>query len=341
MTERQSGRESFEDALDSAIDALRAGRPLERVLSDHPTHATSLRDVLDTALLATADGGGYVPPSARLAEHVTIVRAAAQRAHMAAAASQAVTVAPQRPSWWQRRLTFASLSIPAGVAVFALGASGAAAAAGVAAVTTDVPAQFVRAAAPAWVRDAVPGFGHNHDGDPVVNGSPTAEGSETDPAHGDTQTPGDINKPTTAHIAGVVTTVNGNRFTLLDDEGEWLVQIDASTVVDGAIAEGARASVDGDLTAGKNMHADAVVVTSPAPVATDDDAKKTPPGADKTPGPPENTPKPTNTPRPDVTPGPADRTPPPGPGGGQGPPEGSGIDGGSGNSGGGNGRSDE
>lgn len=307
MTERQ-GRESFEDALDSAIDALRAGRPLERVLSDHPAHASSLRDVLDTALLATADGGGYLPPSPRLAEHVTIVRAAAQRAQMSPLTTQPMTNPAARPPWWQRKLTFASLSVPVGIAVFALGASGAAAAAGVAAVTTDMPAQFARAAAPAWVEDAVPGLGHDNDGGSMANASPsaTAEAGASETQGDETQTPGDINRPTPVEIAGVVSDIKGNTFTLTDGEDAWFVQIDAGTVIDGEIAEGGGAAVKGDKTADKNLHADEILVTAPAPAATEDDAK------------------PDTTPRPEKTPGPPEDRTPPGPGAGQGSPESSG-----------------
>lgn len=330
-----TGRESFEDALDAAIDALRAGRPLDRVLADHPGHAASLAPVLDSVLQATANGGGYLPPSPRLAEHVTIVRAAAQRAQMAAMPSTAPATIARGGSWWNRRLTFASLSIPAGIAVFALGASGAAAAAGVAAMTTDVPSQFARAAMPSWVEDAVPGLG-GHDDAVVVGASPTATAEGVAPSGDKTETPGDVNRPTLVEVDGVVSDINGNTFTLTDGDDAWRVQIDSHTIVDGEIAEGAEASVSGDVTAGKNLHADDVTVTTPAPTPTIDEGakpEKTPPGADKTPGPPEKTPKPETTPGPPEVPTP--RNPdPPGQSSGQGAPESNGSDGDNGSDGG-------
>ena len=298
-----TGRQSFDDALDAALRSLQAGEPLDRVLAAHPAHAATLRPMLETALDVRASAG-YEPPSARLFEHVAIVRAAAQRAQMDARAAGMRTVTPHAPRWWQRRLTFASMSLPVGIiALMALGAGGAAAAS-VAATSPGLTSQVAGAMRPGWVNDLVPG----HEDPPAG-----AQRPENTPAGADT--PGGAQGPTAVELAGVVEDAHGNVFTLTDGSESWHVQIDSHTSVDGDIADGASVTVSGDVTAERNVHADDVSVTVPASTPTE---TATPPGQDKTPrpektpAPPEKTPpanEPTKGPPADHTPPGAARTP--------------------------------
>ncbi len=143
-----TGRESFDDALDAAIDAVRQGEHIDAVLARFPRHAAALAPLLRSAPFGTPGAGlAAAPMSERLAGNFTIVRAAVERAQMARDAAQNAPrrAAEPRAPWWQRRLAFASLSLPAGVIALAAlaGISGAAAAS--VAVTgnglQDIPAQ--------------------------------------------------------------------------------------------------------------------------------------------------------------------------------------------------------
>ena len=163
MSERYA---SFDDALDAAIDAMRDGQPLSVILASHPAHAANLLPLLEIALSADAAAGAAgVPPSSRLIENYSVVRAAVRRARMALPAEQPASLA--RP-WWQRRLAFASLSLPAGAvaAIVITGASGAAAAT-VAAARTDIPARVAEAVRSSWVGDLLTGA------DPSPHSGPT------------------------------------------------------------------------------------------------------------------------------------------------------------------------
>ena len=101
----------------------------------------------------------YLPPTARLQANFAVV----QRALVPAPMPQAASDGPE--PWWGRRLTFATLSLPAGVFVFAvLGASGAAAA--TVAATTDLPervAETVHHVTPDWSHSIIPGGGDEFD----------------------------------------------------------------------------------------------------------------------------------------------------------------------------------
>jgi hypothetical protein len=118
--------------------------------------------------------------------------------------------------------------------------------------------------------------------------------------------------PTAIEAAGTVTDLRGASFTLDTGAGEFHVNIDGKTVVEGALADGAGVRVTGLVTAQKNIHADIVTVTSSAPPSPTPTPK---PGADHTPpgqGAPDP-PHPTTGPPADKTVGPPDKTPGPPP----------------------------
>jgi len=304
--------ESFDDALDRAVDALRGGEHLESVLARHPRHAGALRPLLETLQQARRAAPEAAAMSPRLADHFSIVRAAVQRAQMPAQASPACD-AGQPPSWWQRRLTFASLSVPMGA--FALlafvGVSGAAASI---AVTGDVPV-------PSAVVDLVKKPQHWL---PGTNGSDHGNASDSRQQHaaGDgasasasagtaTETPGSENKPSLMTLDGTISDFRGDVFTLTTADGVYKVNVDGTTKITGAITDGKKATVTGSVTAEKNMHADTVDIAadtgSPANEATPTPGSDKTPGspADRTPGPPaDHTPgaQPTKTTAPPATP---------------------------------------
>jgi hypothetical protein len=308
-----SGRESFDDALDAAIDAMRRGERIDAVLARHPRHAEALRPLLQGAPFGDpAAGLVSAPMSERLADNIAIVRAAVQRAHMAPQPLARPVEQPRVP-WWQRRLTFASLSLPAGVfalAAFA-GVSGAAAAS-VAVSESGIPARVAE-----FVSHPLP-FVDSGDGDSKPAASANTPDSNTPGASAAATagaSPSD-NAPTLVTVGGEISDVHGNVFTLTTNDGEYKVNVDGTTVVSGTIADGASATVTGDVTAEKNLHADSVDVTAagdatPTAPGHQNQGGQNTPGNDHTPGPP-----------PDVTPGassdhtpgpPADHTPgPPG-----------------------------
>jgi len=263
-----NGTESLDDALDAAIDALRRGEPLPDVLAAHPAHAEALEPLLQTAAgLSAATAASKIP--AGLADNFSIVRAAVQRAQMAQAPE---TLATERPAWWQRRLRFASFSVPAGIIAALALAGAAAAAAGTVSELTGLPSRVERA-----VTLGLAGGGSNRPGGLIHStGTPTSASK--------TQTPGDLNRPTVIVVSGTVAHVNGNTFTLTNPSGEWKVNTDAQTAINGTIAEGALATIFGDVTAQRNLHAARVDVTAPGQAtATSDHA--TGPQNGHTPGP--------------------------------------------------------
>lgn len=312
--------ESFDDALDRAIDALQRGEQLDRVLARFPRHAGALRPLLETLEQARRDALSPAAMSPRLADHFSIVRAAVQRAQMPAQPLPARD-AGQPPSWWQRRLTFASRSVPVGA--FALlafaGVSGAAASI---AVTGDV-------SVPSTVMDLVKepqhwlsgSSGGDHDNasnsrqdSPSSDGHATAGNGASASSGTATEMPGSENKPSLITLDGTVSDIHGDVFTLTTAGGVYKVNTDAKTTITGTITDGARATVTGSVTAEKNMHADTVDIAA-TPGAND--ATPTP-GNDKTPGPPADR---TPGPPPDKTTGPpADHTPEAPPGKTTGPP---------------------
>jgi uncharacterized protein YdeI (BOF family) len=264
--------ESLDDALDVAIDALRRGEPVSDALAGHPKHAEALEPLLQTAAgLSTAMAASEMP--AGLADNFSIVRAAVQRAQMAQAPE---TSAAERPAWWQRRLRFASLSLPAGVIAALALAGAAAAAAGAVGEVTGLPSGVERA-----ITLGLAGGGSERpSGLTHPTGTPTSGAASTSK----TQTPGDLNRPTTTVMSGTIGHVNGNTFTLTSASGEWKVDTDGQTVIDGTIAEGALATISGDVTAQRNLHAARVEVTALSQ-ATATGHRTTGPQTGHTPGP--------------------------------------------------------
>lgn len=127
-----SSRDSFDQALDAAIDALRGGEAESAVLAAPPEHHAELLPLLIVAAEVHRTSPVVPPPSGRLAKNFRAVRDAIQDAQESARTSK---------PWWRRPITFASLSLPAGIlALVAVGAAGAAAGGAVAVSQTGVPA---------------------------------------------------------------------------------------------------------------------------------------------------------------------------------------------------------
>jgi hypothetical protein len=260
-------RLSFDDALDAALDALRAGMPLEQVLAQQPEHAAALRPLLRTALAARVGRRAGVPEPRDLAGNFVVVRAALERARIADGGSAPRRERPVAP-WWQRRLSFASLSVPAGVvAAIAIAGAGGAAAASVAATSARLPQRLAGAAAPGWVHDLVPGGESEHVSAPPpgTSSSATAVASAGEQA---AQAPGG-GRGELASVSGIVADVRGNTFMLVSADGEWKVQRDADTATRGEVVDGAAATVDGEISGGKQLHARRIDVTR-TPIAADD-----------------------------------------------------------------------
>ena len=337
-----SPRDSFDDALDAAIDALSHGEHIDAVLARQPRHAAALRPLLESAPFGGAEtvrAGAAMSP--RLADNFSIVRAAVQRAQMAQTPS-APRIAPRTAPWWQRRLAFASLSLPAGVIALAAfaGISGAAAAS-VAATNSDFPARVAE-----FVTHP-PVIGSSHGGEHGATATapahtPGAGATVAAAAQTGSPTPPSPNAPTLVTVSGTISEMHGNVFTLTAADGVYKVNTDGTTEITGTIADGATATVTGDATAQKNLHATRVDASG-APDATPtapghgngnsngpqndatpeaptpgDNSDSTPgPGNDRTPGPPEG-----------LTPGPPGDHTPPGGGGANGNGNGNGNGGG-------------
>jgi hypothetical protein len=318
--------ESFDDALDAAIDALRNGQPLDAVLVAHPAHAAQLRPLLDVAVEADAAGARVPAPSARLASNFAAVRAAIRRAR---AERPAMRELPPPRRWWQRRMAVASLSLPASamLAVVAVGVSGAAAAAVVA--RPDLPARIAGAVPSGWAGDLVPG----PDDSPGVAPQRSNPPAQTTLA---TDTTATAHAMATITVSGVVSDVRDRTFMLGTAEAAWSVHVDDATHVTGKLERGARATVSGSVAADGAVDARDIRITIPDATSTVTDGKAvsdSPPGdvatpvgqtpgplADQPPGPPTD-----QTPGPPAghTPGPpAGHTPGPPAGHTPGPPSG-------------------
>ena len=97
-----SPRDSFDDILDSAIDAMRAGASRDQALASAGGSAATMGGLLDTAQsLATPP---RVPAPTRLGDHYDILRAAVERAQMTRG-QMIPSDEPVRTPWWGRRLT--------------------------------------------------------------------------------------------------------------------------------------------------------------------------------------------------------------------------------------------
>lgn len=339
---------SFDDALDAAVDALMRGEAPAMILARFPEHAEALAPLVQTARNVGDHALDTSPPMPQgLADNFTIVRAAVERARMAAdVAPQGAPAGPAR--WWQRRLTFASLSLPAGAfAVLAFVGMGGAAAAGMAVSGTGV------ADLPALVQ-SVASSGDWRSGRDSAARTPGSAVAPTDEAtRGVPGAQPTARGPQQESVSGVARDLRGSVFTLEMAGGDPLrVQMDNNTAVSGTLADGAAVTVEGDVTADRTLHARAVSVDAPplaAPTATPDrggpqgtpaSGDRTPPSADRTPGPKDQTPPGgpiTRTPQP--TPErPSGGGPPPDAGTPQGQrPEGAGTPRGAGDPGNGNG----
>jgi len=279
-----TAQHSFDDALDRALEALGSGVSREQVMATTRHAEPAMRELIDTAAMITPPP---VPAPARLAEHYTIVRAAVERAQIAQ--REMMPREAQQVAWWKRRLGIASVSVPAGVALaFAL--AGAAGAAGGVALT-GAGQEIAQSVRPGWVNDIVGGGAHD---DETPDGVPRRD-DENPAAPGSGDTPGSEHRPQAITLGGTVTNVRGNVFTLVSGDGEWLVQIDANTTVNGEILEGGTATVEGDITAERNLHATSLTVTGGTPADKPGNAPEDPgqpgepgnqnePNAAKTPG---------------------------------------------------------
>ena len=246
-----SGTDPFDDALDATIDAMHRGRPLDAALSDLRGQDAGMRPLLETA--AALRGSPGAPLSRRLAHNYAIVQAAVERAQIAAR-SQPSPVAPTPTSWWKRKVTFASLSIPAGAAVVVLTA-GAAAAATASVATTEIGSRVAEVVLPAQLASHLPG-GDTHGN----TGAPPADpGNGNSPSPFTDEAPGGDNRPTQITVSGVVSGINGATFTLTNGDGAWLVQTDSATIITGNLWEEASATVAGVATAEQVLHAESVV----------------------------------------------------------------------------------
>ena len=312
---------AFDDVLDSALDALGRGGTLADTLFGVPRLASELRPLLEMAL-ATMPAPPLLEPQ-RLESNFSLVRDAVREARARAGLARR----GDGGSWWRRPLTFASVTLPAGAfALLALGAGGAAAAT-VAVNASDAPAHVITAITPNWAEkitlDIVHSGGRLPASEPSATSAPGADPDET-------SRPEQTRGPIEMSVSGAISGVHGNVFTLTSDDGAWKVNIDGTTEVVGTIADGATATVDGDVTAENNLRATRVDVTSaPEPASTE-------PPEEKTPGPPGD-----RTPHGGTTPPGQEKTPP-GHGEAPGPPDpppgqssGNGGDGGDGGGGGG------
>ena len=186
---------------------------------------------------------------------------------MAQSDSEQFETSPRR--WWSRKLTFASLSIPAGAAALILTAGVAGATASV--LTTDLGATVADAVLPAQLADQLPG---NSGDAPGHNKAPGGGAPSANPGSSGGEAPGSDNQPTAIEVSGTISDVNGGNFTLTNGDGAWHVQTDVATDISGEILEGGTANVEGVVTAEKNLHATDVSASGGTPDAA--------PGLEKT-----------------------------------------------------------
>jgi len=241
-----NGRESFDDALDAAIDQVCDGRPIADVLAAHPQHAHELQRVLETSQFVASSARATAPPVRdALAGNFTIVRAALERERMAREVTHERRDARPAP-WWQRRWSIASLSLPAAVFVAAMFAGATGAAAGAMAVAnTDIGENVLAAVTPDWANDVVPSVLHIGDDDSEDGVAPGAADATSESGQG--------SHPAIT-ITGTIDDPNGNTFTLTSGDDEWKVQFDATTEISGGIVDGANATVTGAETGAQTLH---------------------------------------------------------------------------------------
>ncbi len=147
-------RESFDDALDAAIDALRSGRPLATILEEHAAHAHHLQPLLELSTRVHSDVRSAVPP---LAANFSIVRAAIRREKRGRASATRNETGTKTP-WWARRAVFASLSLPVGaiIAAVVVTVGTTSATASVVATHPALPGRVTHALRETWVAQLLP-----------------------------------------------------------------------------------------------------------------------------------------------------------------------------------------
>jgi hypothetical protein len=286
-----SRQRAFDDILDAALDAVRSGRPIEEVVASYPQYAGQLRPLLEAAI--RLDGApAYLPPTARLQANFSVVQSALARGRAISPRSS------QSRPWWQRRITFATLSLPAGIFAFALMSAGGSAAVTIVATTnlSSRVSKTIERVSPSWSHAIIPGSDDDtgevilpvatpsaapKDHAIVSTSTPIAESS----AAAATATPPPAAVPSASGPqafagSGLVSNVRGNIFELTANGITYTVQIDANTSVDGAIAEGTSASVQGEHTGNDRVHATRVTIID-VPDATDQPPQSQPGGGDK------------------------------------------------------------
>jgi uncharacterized membrane protein YgcG len=273
MSERR-----FDDTLDAAIEALHRGDDLEAVLARVPADRADLRSLIETAAAAGAGSPPAVPAPTRLDANYARLRSAVLEAR----AAEYEASRDAAPSWWRRPVTFASLSLPAGVVAVVLFAGGGAAAATIA-TQTDVPARVVdavvpRALVPDWAARYIPGA-TSDDGTPsagTAQGDPTAapavpgDATAAPPAWAGNPPgipPYAPGPPEVTTLNGTIENMRGNTFELRVAGDVYRVTTTALTSVEGDLADGATATVTGDLFAGRNVNAMSIVASGAAPAA--------------------------------------------------------------------------
>lgn len=266
-----TGEARLEQALDQAIDALRAGADIDGALRGARGQEQLLRPLVEVAD-RLRDEALPPPYPARLDDHWTIVRAAIERAEMGRQARRE----DEPAGGWRLRLPLGSMParVTAALAlVAAAGITGAAASA----LTTDAGAQLAEVVTPGWIEWAVPGVDEVPDARPAQMPPPATDQAPSADAPGNAgEAPGSVNQPTVAEVSGVVRDANGGTFVLVAAYGDWLVQMDANTQVTGTLADGAAAEVSGFVTAERSMHATSAVFSGgTAPV--DDTGAPDPP----------------------------------------------------------------
>lgn len=285
-------KHAFNDALDDAIDAARGGTSADAVIDRYSHAGAELAPLLDVAQRLDRVPKD-APPSVRLHDNLNVVMAAVRDARGRAAEVERPAV---RGAWWNRRLAFASMSLPAGVIALALAGGGGAAAATVA-VSTGVDERVERAIsrmAPGWAQPIVPGpaakpdnaAGVEEQGTPTVAAqNPKATATPRPAASGPVEATA-ISAPGQAastQASGTVSNLRGSVFDLLGADGSVSVQIDGKTAVYGELANGAQVQVVGKRSGNGRIHADVVAVTATAGAV--DSPTSPAPGGPKTPVP--------------------------------------------------------
>jgi hypothetical protein len=216
---------SFDTALDRAIDAVRRGRPLDDVLAELPGHAAAMQPLLEVAAVVR-DARPAPPRSDRLIHDYDVLRAAVERARMAAERPTPLPVPAAAPAirspWWRTRLAyFLFLFTLAGGSATVVGA------------TTGLHDRFADLVAPGS------GGSISHQA-PVApqEGAAFASAAATAAAE----------ESPSVSVAGAVSDMRGNTFTLTNGADVWHVVLRADATVTGQLADGAGAIVSGAST---------------------------------------------------------------------------------------------